>query len=179
MNKKIEKQWKELSYELGVNTNIISFKQYINHRNKTKLISYKSYMNNEFGFVFDETLFIIDQFEYMHEPTTKTALLIKDLVKSSNYNINFINNYNEGITSYYLINAFIIKNYYINYTDFMSEQYVYYSKIKNQFDLMSLTDFKRNILIYDDHQFKINQDYKNQLKNEYQLQQFLNTFLSE
>ena len=61
----------------------------------------------------------------------------------------------------------------------MSEQYVYYSKIKNQFDLMSLTDFKRNILIYDDHQFKINQDYKNQLKNEYQLQQFLNTFISK
>lgn len=178
-NSKIEKQWKELSYELGVNTNIISFKQYINHRNKTKLISYKNYMNNEFGFVFDETLFIIDQFEYMHEPTTKTALLIKDLVKSSNYNINFINNYNEGITSYYLINAFIIKNYYINYTDFMSEQYIHYSKIIDQSDLIALSDFKRNFLIYDNDEFKINQDYKNQLKNEYQLQQFLNTFISK
>ena len=178
-NSKIEKQWKELSYELGVNTNIISFKQYINHKNKTKLISYKSYMNNEFGFVFDETLFIIDQFEYMHEPTTKTALLIKDLVKSSNYNINFINNYNEGITSYYLINAFIIKNYYINYTDFMSEQYIHYSKSKiiDQHDLIELSDFKRNFLIYDNNEFKINKNYKQDLKNKYQLIQFLNTFI--
>lgn len=179
INKELKKQWKNLCYDLGIDVIIMSFKQYINHRNKNNFSSYKNYFNNYFNFIFNETLFIIDQFEYMNEPTSKTALLINKLVKSSNYNINFINNYNEGIVSYYLINAFIIKNYYINYTDFMSEQYVYYSKIKNQFDLMSLTDFKRNILIYDDHQFKINQDYKNQLKNEYQLQQFLNTFISK
>lgn len=179
INKELKKQWKNLCYDLGIDVIIMSFKQYINHRNKNNLFSYKSYFNNYFNFIFNETLFIIDQFEYMNEPTTKTALLINKLVKSSNYNINFINNYNEGITSYYLINAFIIKNYYINYTDFMNEQYIYYSKIKNQFDLMTLTDFKRNILIYENNKFKINQDYKNQLKNEYQLQQFLNTFISK
>ena len=113
----------------------------------------------------------------MNEPTTKTALLINKLVKSSNYNINFINHYNEGITSYYLINAFIIKNYYVNYTDFMSEQYINYSKIKNQHDLIALSDFKRHFLIYDNDQFKINKKYKQDLKNEYQLQQFLNAFI--
>lgn len=179
INKELKKEWKMLCYDLGIDVIIMSFKQYINHRNKNNLSSYKSYFNNYFNFIFNETLFIIDQFEYMNEPTSKTALLINKLVKSSNYNINFINNYNEGITSYYLINAFIIKNYYINYTDFMNEQYIYYLKIKNQFDLMTLTDFKRNILIYENNQFKINQDYKNQLKNEYQLQQFLNIFISK
>ena len=110
----IKNKWKELSYDLGINIMIMSFKQYINYRNKNKISSYKSYFNDYFNLIFDETLFIIDQFEYINEPTTKTALLIDKLVKSSNYNINFINNCNEGITSYYLINAFIIKNYYIN-----------------------------------------------------------------
>lgn len=173
----IKNKWKELSYDLGINIMIMSFKQYINHRNKNKISSYKSYFNDYFNLIFDETLFIIDQFEYMNEPTTKTALLINKLVKSSNYNINFINHYNEGITSYYLINAFIIKNYYVNYTDFMSEQYINYSKIKNQHDLIALSDFKRHFLIYDNDQFKINKKYKQDLKNEYQLQQFLNAFI--
>jgi len=173
----IKNKWKNFSYELGVDIIIMSFRQYINHKTQNKCFSYKSYFNDYFNFIFDEALFVIDQFEYMNEPTTKTALLINKLVKSSNYNINFINHCNEGITSYYLINAFIIKNYYINYTDFLSEQYIDYSKTKNQFDLMSLTNFKRHFLIYDNDQFKINQAYKNKLKNEYQLQQFLNTFV--
>lgn len=173
----IKNKWKELSYDLGINIMIMSFKQYINHRNKNKISSYKNYFNDYFNLIFDETLFIIDQFEYINEPTTKTALLINKLVKSSNYNINFINHYNEGITSYYLINAFIIKNYYVNYTDFMSEQYINYSKIKNQHDLMLLSDFKRHFLIYDNNQFKINKKYKQDLKNEYQLTQFLNAFI--
>ena len=176
-NSKIKNQWKKLSYELGVDMIVLSFRQYINHKNKHKLFSYKSYFNDYFNFIFDETLFIIDQFEYMNEPTTKIAHRINTLVKNSNYNINFIHHLDEGITSYYLINAFIIKNYYINYTDFVSEQYVNYSKIKNQFDLIALSDFKRNFLVYDNNKFKINQNYKQDLKNEYQLNQFLNTFI--
>lgn len=179
INKELKKQWKNLCYDLGIDVIIMSFKQYINHRNKNKLFSYKSYFDNYFSFIFNETLFIIDQFEHMNEPTSKTALLINKLVKSSNYNINFINNYNEGIAPYYLINAFIIKNYYVNYTDFLNEQYIYYSKIKNKFNLMTLTDFKRNFLIYENNKFKINERYKKDLKNEYQLQQFLNTFISK
>lgn len=177
LNKELKKEWKMLCYDLGIDTIIMSFRQYINHRNQNKGFPYKDYFNTNFNFIFDETLFIIDQFEHMHEPTTKTALLINKLVKSSNYNINFINDYNEGITSYYLINAFIIKNYYVNYTDFMSEQYVHYSKITNQLDLFALSDFKRNLLIYDNDKFKINKKYKKDLKNEYQLIQFLHTFI--
>lgn len=177
-NSKIKNEWKALSYELGVDIIVLSFKQYLNHKNQKKCFSYKSYFNNYFNAIFDETLFIVDQFEYMNEPTTKTALLINKLVKTSNYNINFINNYNEGITSYYLINAFIIKNYYLNYTDFMSEQYIHYSKTTDQYDLISLSDFKRHFLIYDNNEFKINQKYKKDLKNEYQINQFLNTFIS-
>lgn len=179
LNKELKKEWKMLCYDSGIDTIIMSFRQYINHRNQNKVFSYKGYFNTNFNFIFDETLFIIDRFEHMHEPTTKTALSINKLVKSSNYNINFINDYNKGITSYYLINAFIIKNYYVNYTNFMSEQYIHYSKITNQRDLFALSDFKRNFLIYDNDKFKINKKYKKDLKNEYQLNQFLNTFISK
>lgn len=177
LNKELKKEWKMLCYDLGIDTIIMSFRQYTNHRNQAKGFPYKGYFNTKFNFIFDETLFIIDQFEHMHEPTTKTSLSINKLVKSSNYNINFINDYNKGITSYYLINAFIIKNYYVNYIDFMSEQYIHYSKIINQRDLFALSDFKRNFLIYDNDKFKINKKYKKDLKNEYQLIQFLHTFM--
>ncbi len=178
-NSKLKKEWKELSYELGIDIIILSFRQYIHHRNKNKLLSYKSYFNDYFSFIFDETLFIIDQFEYMNEPTSKIALLINKLVKDSSYNINFINSYCDGITSYYLINAFIIKNYYVNYTDFMSDQYIYYSEVENLSDLITLSDFKRNVLIYSNDEFQINKNYKSYIKNKRILQQFLNIFMNK
>lgn len=179
LNKELKQKWKMLCYDLGVDTIIMSFRQYIHHRNKNKLFSYKSYFNDYFSFIFDETLFIIDQFEYMNEPTSKIALLINKLVKDSSYNINFINSYCEGITSYYLINAFIIKNYYVNYTDFMSDQYIYYSEVENLSDLITLSDFKRNVLIYSNDEFQINKNYESYVKNKLILQQFLNIFMNK
>ena len=34
INKELKKQWKNLCYDLGIDVIIMSFKQYINHRNK-------------------------------------------------------------------------------------------------------------------------------------------------
>ena len=178
-NSKLKKEWKELSYELGIDIIVLSFKQFVNICQENNLKKYNKYHFNEyFNIDFNNTLFIIDQFEYMSYPASKSGLFITKLIQTTKYNINFINHFDKGIVSHYLIDAFIIKNYYINLTDFCSEHYKYYSNIDSKTNIINFEMFKRNILVYNNDKFQINKDYESCLKNKHLLQQFLNIFMN-
>lgn len=112
---------------------------------------YKSNQNNYNQYIMmhtnNQSLVICNDFEFINSASSFKSIIIRQTIQLFNYNINYINEPHKGNQSSFILNALLLKNFYINKSDFINHHFNYFYPDKLDYNI-TLSQFINQLFVY-------------------------------